>query len=848
MERERAEERACGQPGKGHGAKAFSLLDTCIYAFFVIAFLSPLIFTSPAGLYGALDTWQYFGPTQYYQDCSWYNGVPPLWCSLYFCGQPYAANPQTQVYYPPGFLRSFCVALTGPPTPFATMVSIRVSLILHLLWAGLGTLALARAHGLSLPARIVAALAATLSFRYLEATQALPAVAFFSAWLPWQLYCTNRFLRDPRTAPALFLTLAMTFLAGYPPGFVYMGIVVLSYGLALYFLAERPRTGLLTAMRGAAAPACALLLIFAGLFLPAQELASRSTRSGDTVRRDAVTDSFRIEEAPRTPLRALRQMALYVSVDKGAKPLSAGSIAFFLAMVGLICGPHRKTLSLVSASYVALDCAMGRPWPISTLIETAAPLEFLRPQTATQFVPLFLGMLAGIGVDVFAGLERGIKKPRVVATVLAAVATTAILIAYGHTDARYEYLRAWVPVYAMILGALSLFVSFRRSWVCWGLLILVGLEFLVWRSAAVPYPDFQFKYELPEAANTTIAKTNRRRVPQFLNGNFFLNEPATGGFDPLHLEETFRVIAPESIADDYARAIFPAQHAENIRWHTFLKRPFWLVPSYVNAPLPPRERVFPPTTTVFLGAGHVVSVPERAIHDVPEEALSRDTDLRDLPLTFAELGKGEGEVLQGQLEASIPAVESHSALLLCLEAEGKIEGSVALFCPSVPGYPFVSCRDFVLNNDRISVQLLLPEGLETVCSIRYVKDAVQDSITVDRSSFLTDRADQDDKIRIVEWTATRVRVQVAELVAPHLLLFTDSNYPGWRVYVDGKQDQILTANDAFKAVELQAGTHEVVFQFASWRPLLGTILCGAGALSLLFLWALSRSPRTGCLL
>ncbi|HKA33162.1 MAG TPA: YfhO family protein, partial [Candidatus Binatia bacterium] len=59
-----------------------------------------------------------------------------------------------------------------------------------------------------------------------------------------------------------------------------------------------------------------------------------------------------------------------------------------------------------------------------------------------------------------------------------------------------------------------------------------------------------------------------------------------------------------------------------------------------------------------------------------------------------------------------------------------------------------------------------------------------------------------------------MRVDInASLDAPGILVLADSYYPGWRVYVDGKEGEILRANLFFRGVKLAPGEHRVEFRY-----------------------------------
>ncbi len=56
------------------------------------------------------------------------------------------------------------------------------------------------------------------------------------------------------------------------------------------------------------------------------------------------------------------------------------------------------------------------------------------------------------------------------------------------------------------------------------------------------------------------------------------------------------------------------------------------------------------------------------------------------------------------------------------------------------------------------------------------------------------------------------------------IVLADTFYPGWRVRVDGVEQPLLRANYLFKAVAVPAGEHEVVFEYAPFSVTLGLMV------------------------
>jgi len=93
--------------------------------------------------------------------------------------------------------------------------------------------------------------------------------------------------------------------------------------------------------------------------------------------------------------------------------------------------------------------------------------------------------------------------------------------------------------------------------------------------------------------------------------------------------------------------------------------------------------------------------------------------------------------------------------------------------------------------------------------------------------------------KIIASSSRSVRASVT-LAGSGLVVFNDTNYPGWSATVDGQPVEILAANYLFRGIVVGPGTHEIDF---SYRPLSFVIGSAVSLLSLLVIVVLSVAPR-----
>jgi uncharacterized membrane protein YfhO len=100
----------------------------------------------------------------------------------------------------------------------------------------------------------------------------------------------------------------------------------------------------------------------------------------------------------------------------------------------------------------------------------------------------------------------------------------------------------------------------------------------------------------------------------------------------------------------------------------------------------------------------------------------------------------------------------------------------------------------------------------------------------------------ESSVEIVSYSPNEIKINVMTSEEAYLVL-SEVFYPGWKVYVNGKEEEVLRANYAFRAVHLKPGQKEVCFVFdpLSWKA--GLILSSSTVIGLIALGLLSLRRR-----
>lgn len=79
------------------------------------------------------------------------------------------------------------------------------------------------------------------------------------------------------------------------------------------------------------------------------------------------------------------------------------------------------------------------------------------------------------------------------------------------------------------------------------------------------------------------------------------------------------------------------------------------------------------------------------------------------------------------------------------------------------------------------------------------------------------------ELKVVQYLPEMVTINVKNH-SPGFLVLLDTNYPGWKVFVNGAMEKIYQANYLFRAVHLTAGSHKVEFVYDPLSLKLGFII------------------------
>ena len=314
--------------------------------------------------------------------------LPPLWDLTLGFGQPWLADPSAQLLYPTTWL-SVLVAPWAAYSVFA---------IGHLAFSGAGFTRLARASGLRRTASLVVGGAWMLSGPFVSLVNLWHHLAG-AAWMPWVVLAVHRLVRRPcrQTAITLGVCVALQVFAGSADMLLLTAVLSLAWAVGV----ARRRTSLLSVAAAAGGGVLLALVLSAGQWLPALDVASRAIRR--ELPRE-LSDRWSVPPVGLTrvllPLDGSGRLAWTPAAhrmlfDSAAEPflgsLFLGVMPLSLACVGLVAGrPRALAWSLASVGLVAILAALGPHTPVWELVRSLVPgARHLRYPSKVMLVPAF---------------------------------------------------------------------------------------------------------------------------------------------------------------------------------------------------------------------------------------------------------------------------------------------------------------------------------------------------------------------------------------------------------------------------------------------------------------------------
>ena len=119
----------------------------------------------------------------------------------------------------------------------------------------------------------------------------------------------------------------------------------------------------------------------------------------------------------------------------------------------------------------------------------------------------------------------------------------------------------------------------------------------------------------------------------------------------------------------------------------------------------------------------------------------------------------------------------------------------------------------------------------------------REQVMLEKSLELTSAQGFTSQAKISDYRNQEVTID-ATLNGAGILVLADSFYPGWKVYVDGEEGEILRANYFFRGVVLSAGDHRVVFRYEPASFYYGLAITLTTLMFLLFISVRGRRERS----
>jgi hypothetical protein len=337
--------------------------------------------------------WQMFAATQFHE-----RRELPLWTPNINAGQPFQADPQSNLFYPPHWL-----FYTVPTAGVAPLMGCMVWL--HVLLAGLGMHAYARGRGLAPFPALVSAVGFMFGGKWLTHLLAAGHYVFLPlAWLPLLLLAVETSLRTRRLTPAVAggVIGGVMVLGSHPQLLLYLAYLAPIISLEAFWPTAAD-SGKVVSKLGRwvltwSVVGVATLGLSAVQWLPSVELVRQTTRARLIDSSYGAGYEWTIQSAPDLPMQMLALAGPQFWTGTAWEGVGAWGVLWTAVAILAVClcrGPDVRLHASVLLFMVLFT--LGAQTPLYPVLRSVLPgLSLMRiPSRILLFSGLSLAVLAG---------------------------------------------------------------------------------------------------------------------------------------------------------------------------------------------------------------------------------------------------------------------------------------------------------------------------------------------------------------------------------------------------------------------------------------------------------------------
>ncbi|MGA1840788.1 MAG: YfhO family protein [bacterium] len=751
-------------------------------------------------------------------------GKIPLWNPYFSCGQPFFASLQPGVLYPLNLLLLF----------FPFDYTFNIIIILHFFMAGCFSYLLLKTLGATDTGAFIGGSIFMLS-GYLLSVHNLLIHLLSVVWLPLVLLSYHKHLNYRKTRYLIYTSifLVMMFLGGAIE--ILYGTFILLFILICFpdpFGTGVTPPTLKKRCRGLFFIVLLFILLSAVQLLPFLEMAFHSIRAGGLSYKEAVTWSLDLKDMIQFFIPDLygytHSTQKYWQNQSWLKTIYLGIIPFVLFLF-FLTDKKRKALTLILIMELSLLLSFGGNTPLYRYLFLSLPFfNSIRYPVKFLFIFIFfLSMGAGLGYDSLCQQIMDRKKTAqviirgiLIGSVCTVCAWSLISLYQGPVQAFMEAKRIAPPDYNFSIINIH---NVKR--------------FLLFCSLFGPVMAFGWRYVKKKRAFSLAVVSLLIIDLFFANRGYYQKYNAEEYYKP---SETIQVIKKEEslFRAKTKPAVFLSPLEPDLHSQKKIEpSPF---PRVATAPKTRKESIkYSGTFSDPIKVDKEKITPGfnllHNIYNINGAEVIRLGNYEKINSLIMKSPRPDSTNLLSLLNVKylISKHEMDSEDLELLEMVGNKEdpeGSLRI-------YKNLRCLPRAFLVEDFQVLRSEDEYKEILRSKEFYPDRI---VLLDKAPFReapdsgktdTDEEGKDslyvmieeERVIISDYQPNRIELYTFSK-RPKILFLSETYYPGWEVYIDGSQGEILRADFAFRAVALSPGHHKVEFVYRPMSVILGLFM------------------------